>query len=1585
MIFDVIKASKAISNRYERYLKTTFFIADSEYQAILERKLNEEKRFSKGPYLDVISSFEKGQSVEELVNEGTLNPDFLSLSSFKDKEGRYFPLYAHQVEALKKGIDGKNVVVSTGTGSGKTECFLLPILNSLMEEKRAKGKIEPGVRALLIYPMNALANDQTDRLRKTLLDYPDITFGTYTGQTLEEEVKAVAQYRRLNGNRDEEELRNPLPNERLSREKMKSDPPHILITNYAMLEYLLLRPKDSVFFDGKYARSWKTVVMDEAHIYDGASGIEVSMLLRRLKARIGVKNLQFILTSATLGTSEESNPAVAEFASKLTSEEFHEEDIVRAKREQIKPSQLNYRLDPKDYVEIEQEINEGEDDASIISEISKKTNYSSLQQNLGAYLYSFLQKEETFWKVRNLFENEVLSVADACSQLGWTEEEFGAFVQAASMASDHGSKLFDSRYHTFIRATEGLFVTLPPHKDVFLSRETSVAVDGNEYAVFEGLVCAQCHSLYLKGSIVHDPGTGLFYLRQDDSLNPNIETRRAFLVDFDGDPIDEDEEAVVDETDYEVCPYCGAIRRRGELRKRSCGHPDADYVPLKEVKLKQNSKATQIVECPHCHYKNSEGVLRSFFTGQEACTSVLATSLFEELPSTESHYEKKGGDDFFGGGGGIIQTPKARQFLAFSDNRQGAAFFSTYLSETYLNFITGHYLLQCFSDGKELSFDSLASSLSSLLREGNVQLTRDFISGNVNPDRFDHLAKRTIYEALANSNGRNSLCGTGLLRIGLGEHWKIPDVGALHLKGEEIRDILSYCLLTMINDGALADAKFRLSHEEIRSILPSGTPIAYQLDSSGVDPASRIRYKSFLPSALKKGATNARLDYLRKILAAKGFDMEDSSNQQNARKFLQSLWNNFMKTGFGSMPSLLDYNSTQGLYYVSPDVLSFSKPTQWYRCTHCGKVYSFSVGDVCPSFNCNGKLVPTQKPTESHYARTYEELHGQPIRVVEHTAQLSRERAYEYQNLFKDKRLDVLSCSTTFELGVDVGSLETVFMRNVPPSPSNYAQRAGRAGRSKNSAAFALTFCNRANHDFHYFEEPLDMIKGTIEPPEFKIDNKKIGIRHLYSSAFSFFFRAHPEYFSTADDFAGEKISNGYSAFRKYLLSYPKDLKDYLERSLPLSIQDELGVDDFSWIDWLFANEDEKGDYPSVAIAKDKYQDDLARLDGERLSLISNNKLIEADLYRQEIENYQNEDIISFLSRNGVLPKYGFPVDTVELSRRYTKSRYAKAIDGNLDLSRDMAIAISEYAPGSQVIADGEVVESTHVRKLPEQIWRQYDVAECQKCGAFNKVVHSEKMVCSTCGEEIEANKHIVLMPEFGFIATKHHPASLKKPTRGFGSEAHFVGSPDFDDASAFTINGHKVRVATISDGDIFRESRAAYFVCDQCGYGINVADTAAPFAQTFKQKHKDPLGKECPSTDLTKRNLGYSFKTDVAVIDFGKRTGGGDMEYTILQALLLGTARALGTDENMIDGCVGPNNCLVLYDSTPGGSGQVCRLSDPCIMQKAINEAYKVASCDNCGEDTSCYSCLRTYRNQYRHSSIKRGYALEFFGDLIS
>src|SRR3990172_4166433 len=313
-----LRTTAHVRDSYLRYLKTIYPFQDRALRDQYWKAREEEDRLVKGPLLEASPPFAIGRSVEQLIRDGVLHQGFRALCSTSLPLHR--PLYRHQDEAVEKTVRvGRNIAIATGTGSGKTEGFLIPVLDHLLGQQAAGILQQPGVRALLLYPMNALANDQLKRLRRLLAHFPAVTFGRYTGETEETEVQARTRFH------DQFPGEPLLSSELISREKMRQRPPHILLTNYAMLEYLLLRPQDCEFFDGDTGRFWRFIVLDEANVYAGATGIEIAMLLRRLKDRVVRSEqgrLRCMATSATLGRGRGDFPAVARFAAELFNEPF---------------------------------------------------------------------------------------------------------------------------------------------------------------------------------------------------------------------------------------------------------------------------------------------------------------------------------------------------------------------------------------------------------------------------------------------------------------------------------------------------------------------------------------------------------------------------------------------------------------------------------------------------------------------------------------------------------------------------------------------------------------------------------------------------------------------------------------------------------------------------------------------------------------------------------------------------------------------------------------------------------------------------------------------------------------------------------------------------------------------------------------------------------------------------------------------------------------------------------------------------------------------------------------------------------------
>lgn len=1564
MGFSPVNASKNIVDKYKRYLSTIFEIGDKKYSRQFEKELNNENLFAKGPFLDVTDTFVKGKSIEELINSGDLAKGFRKLKMPQTR-----PLYKHQEDAILKIQKGKNVVVSTGTGSGKTESFLIPIFDYLIREFETK-KLCPGVRALIIYPMNALANDQIERLRGLLSDYPKITYGSYTGQTKHKFADALIEYKKLNNGE------MPLENELISREQMKKTPPHILITNYAMLEYLMIRPDDNVFFDGEYADNWKFIVLDEAHVYNGSTGIEVSMLLRRLKSKFQSSNIRYILTSATLGGNGD-NLEVARFAQNLCDSDFYEGDVIRAERIKIEATRELNVLSQDFYNEIADLINNQVAENKIIEAVCKLSG-CDCSRPLEELLYDVVLHDNTYWEVRKHLQI-TKTVSELANLMNWSNIEVENFVTVASKCEKNGDRLFDARYHMFLRATESVFITLEPNSKLFLTRKRTHHEGTEEYKVFEIATCSYCHAIYIVGKV-----TGDNHLEQSNAMGEDS-MRSIFLLgnsifDTDEDHLLEEENIKAEE--YELCSRCGLLCRPGAAGEYRCEHDKRFFV--KVYKISVNNPSRTLTKCLTCENTNSSGILRMFFSGQEAATSVIGTALFEELPSYSIRKEIVSEDDDTGFGIAneseiISQTRMAKQFIAFSDSRQAAAFYSSYFDQTYRNILYKRLIVETLKDNAYLmrgkAFNDFIEDLIYQFEKHNISTKSSDVTRKE--------AWKAALQEMVDNNGNTSLFSMGLLGISLDDK-NIPPNDRLNLKASEVATICSVFVMGMMADAAIIyNANLNAADKEY--FTHNGIEYSYTLS----DADSKAYKRSFIPT--RANMTNKRLEYFTRVLRKAGNDITD----ENARMLLErGIWKIFCNLGIVKV--------VDSKYKIDIEKVKISRQNQWYICPKCRKVTIHNAFGVCPSYKCDGELQPISLEeafANNHYYRMYQELDIRELRVVEHTAQLNKEMAYEYQRKFKEKEIDVLSCSTTFEMGVDVGTLETVFMRNMPPSPSNYAQRAGRAGRSKHSAAFAITFCNKSSHDFSFYKSPEKMIKGRIEPPRFNVENDKIAVRHLYASALAFFWKSHPEYFAKAQNMT-ESIDNkqsGYEVLGEYLNSHPADLKNYLKRFLPNSLVSKFGIDSFEWISGLMSKE--SGNEGVFTKAVLEYEYEVNTLQEAINRAIATGERIDSLLER--IKVYRNEEILSFLSRKNVLPKYGFPVDTVEMTiiDRTNRARLG------LQLQRDLSMAISEYAPGSQIVANGNLITSRYIKKVPKMSWKQYDYILCD-CKTLNIDPHTEDdefsnlSSCKQCGKLFNvASRKVFLVPQFGFEADGDRitKPGLKKPERTFRSEIAYVGYKSDIEMNKYQIGSASFELGMSQADEMAVLNESNFFVCEHCGY--TVLDDK-DHRKSKREKHKTPSGYWCKNdgtNKLKKFALGYRFETDVVQIRFlNPDLVDFETSTSVLYGVLRGICNYLNIEQNDISGCVQyfynnvthrPNFELILYDKTPGGAGHVRRLNNERILEGVLRESLRLMEQCDCGgeeKDSSCYTCLRGYYNQKYHDIIKRRHVIDFLNEIL-
>ena len=1101
MLFRPSESSKRIVDFYRRYLLTTFSTNKEVYNKQLKELLEKEKAIADGPYISMSDPYKKGKSLKELANEGIVSKEILKIKNFyPDRK-----LYLHQEEAVRKSADGENLIITTGTGSGKTESFLIPVINQLLKEKE-NGTLDAGVRTLIIYPMNALVNDQIRRLRELLSEMDGdnrITFGRFTGETSETYKEAKKKYEEI-----EDVTVSPLcENELISREQMRKTPPNILITNYAMLEYMLLRPGDNIIFSQNNASKWQYIVFDEAHSYTGAKGIEVASLIKRVKSMLNRQDIKFILTSATLG-DEKSDNEILNFGNSLCTTTFTEKSIVRSYTREISPEhevvELNFEL----YRELAKAIRENRFDDEIKDVIKKYGILFDDSLNLQEILFDLILHDQFYYRVRKVLYRQIKTINQVAHELSISADDFTDFIAVSSNTMRNNERLFEAKYHMFIRGMEGVFVTLNPSNKLFIKRMDTYRENAydeeTEFKVFGISFCNNCNALFIIGE--EQNGILVQKSKYSDDYEPEI-----FLL---GGELETDDE---DDNVYLLCAKCGAIKRKTSVNGLQCGHDERNF--NKVIKVKESGKVLH--NCPCCHSQNSQrSILRPYFLGTEAATSVIATALYNELPSEINYIvNEKTNNPFLGE---IVNRKETiekltKQFLAFSDNRQMAAFFATYLESTYRSSLIKRLMYQIIEENKERVRDGM--SLQGFAVEFQEKLEKYNVFEDLSTEEIQKQAWVYLIKEMSNSKAKNSILRMENILFEVDLKIDIPYAG---FSSGEITDIFKTLVRDMMSDAAIAtDMSFTKADEEEFSV--SGFALGYDRIATG--------YSYINGWCPEEDKTNKRLKYLTKLL---------NGDKDTARKLLNDIWEYLVDQGYVIRISMKNRHA----YRLNYKKIKVKHLNNLYYCSECKSIHPYNVKNICSKPGCSGKLeLFDEDLSENIYHLIYTTLNPVPMSVREHTAQLSSETAYEYQKHFKDKKINVLSCSTTFEMGVDVGSLETVFMRNMPPSPANYAQRAGRAGRSLKSAAYAITFCPNNSHDLNYFRNPIAMIEGKINPPFFNVSNDKIVLRHIFASAFSYFWRLNPEFYKET---IGEFMDlNGFEKLKTYLKNKPQNLRSF--------------------------------------------------------------------------------------------------------------------------------------------------------------------------------------------------------------------------------------------------------------------------------------------------------------------------------------------------------------------------------------------------------------------------------------------------------
>ena len=1642
-----IEQAEFIKQEFSKYIRSAFDIRDDVYRKLFYEKLDAfQSKLYKGPYLASMLPFQLSLSNEEMVEKGEMNDGMLKLGTGdpEDTNGYIDPSrsnYVHQIKCFKQINRGHSVVVTTGTGSGKTESFMYPIINSILEEKakcKAEGKAyKSGVRAIFLFPMNALVYDQMDRLR-SMLKRLDIRFGFYVGYTPHNEKDdKYARYISKFGKPDD------IEKEPITRDQMRDNPPDILFTNYSMLEYLLIRPADKAIISKEALENWRFIVLDEAHTYKGALGIEISLLLRRL-AGIANNKPQYILTSATLGRGKEDLPKIIDFANKLTSSaiNFTEDDIIFGDRHQLPFDEGSYYIRPSDYVYLLENLSDPNKAEHIFAKYGVDYNKAlSIDQNL----YELLSKDGHTIFLYKLSKG-VIEFAKALEKMPQFDvDSLTALIELINKASckDHKYKLFDIKYHFFVKAPDGAFITLGNNCDKKLSLVSCNYIDGRK--AFKIGICTNCKMPYIMG--ITSP-EGILSIDDeidiDEPYQDKIKRLEYYLIaDCMTKEEIEDVESNKAFTKFLICSKCGKIKKfNSQYTKDDCKCGAENYVVLykyteKEDKIdkkEDNAATNNLHKCPICDYKSNSGagVIAGFHIGKDRATSLISQILYQSMEYPQEFIPGKKT--------GLVKTPDTykklrKQFLTFSDSRQQAAFFSKFLNSNNDRFLKKAMMLHILKENnyEPLSYVQSVNKLNTVFRNelGYPEAMAD-----------KHSKVAALWELLL-VDGRNSGEGIGLFAYMLdfkGHHDKddvnphffnqsdeeieaaLASEGYSNISAQQFRDIVSVVLNVFRTAPAIEYESFIVDDEDEKDELLGYRQfknfVSYQESSKDDksieeeeeideeteddsddddDKKERNNIRSFLPvvnATTKKSSTNGAVRYICKAL---GYTKE------KAKELLTAIWDVCVNDHI--LIPAKDSDQPDRLFEIHSDeyCLHSYKKLKFYRCPKCGKVTLYNVNGACtePDCSCDGKTIRLEEITDidsvlgnNYYREQYLKKPLESVDCEEHTAQLKADEARQIQEDFKDGKINIISCSTTFEMGIDLGKLNTVFMRNVPPTPANYAQRAGRAGRRSDTSAFILTFCSLSSHDFTYFQDPKEMVRGLVRPPYFTIDNDKIILRHITASALSYYFRLdekHSEDFCDVDAFLSKKVIDHFISF---INSKPQGLGEYIDNYV-LETQDLLDkYGDFKWIDYLSEAE-------SSLVNMSKGLEETIKLYNETMEYEKSlNHFKAADECKEALERFKSKNsLITYFSKYNVIPSYGFPVDTVELFIFDYKNH---TMDDDYNLSRNLSVALSEYAPGSEVIVKGKKFTSRYLHKphngkaLPKTYYVECPCCKQKNLRLVNNFVDGQK--CDYCESNLIVDgMHPVrsfVTPIYGFVADRHNKKTRRmKPAKTYASDIYYVGKPGAVSKEDINIE-NVISIQEFNDEELLVLNENYFFTCEECGYTV-LLKSSDKFKPKHTKKHKDFRGEKCGNTkgDLDPIHLGYTYRTDIIKFCINgiavPEMKDDETALSVLYAILEGISATYKIERDDIGGIIFRTNDtkpydLILFDTVSGGAGHVKRLKDSASLMEVLQRALiKVSVCE-CHEDTSCYNCLRTYGNQKIHKHLIRGKAKKAIFNII-
>jgi hypothetical protein len=1662
-----------LHRKLREYLETQYPISNPELQQKRTMLLNSPGVISTEPFVEATPVYEQGHTYAEMTLPDASKKLMTKLAALKPSIGVYPKPYVHQQIALESFFHHQHdLIVATGTGSGKTETFMYPILNNLYLEAvdRPEQFGKRAVRAMVLYPMNALVNDQMTRLRRLFRDERvkemfreaggrNVQFGMYTSRTPFPGTlsgnKKVAQLKKMIGDYlDLEENHpdvvkqmeergkwmakdllafhaslenigktgaiavNPDDAELLTRHEMHRVAPDILVTNYSMLEYMLLRPIERSIW--RMTREWLDaderntflLILDEAHMYRGTSGAEVAYLIRRLQSRLGIPRdrMRCILTSASIGSkdkNEEETKAI-QFAERLTGKPSKRSfKFIKGVLESRKPARpaapveieaLN-ALDSEKFLEYANAYDTFLESFRVTRTKLNWPEPPTDSRELPEYLYHQLDGFGPFELLLQLTSGHATSIREIAAKLcpnGDPEEAEKAashLLMMASTANKNGRPLLAARVHMFFRGVSGIYICLNPNCSAQSARDHQTRF-GKMYdsytlacecgsRVYEVVTHKKCGSVFIRG--YYKPGQDGFYLWGESG---------GVFLDEKLEPID----LLIDEPHREafdkkrVVPLWIDITT-GFVTKESPPEealPNYQKIYSSPANYKKGNKAqtpydASFKKCPCCLGRSEHGIMNLRTKGEQPFANLIREQFNLQPPVPGKDHPNEG-----------------RKVLLFSDGRQKAARLARDIPNEVEKDTLRELLLQAaFATNSEYSLEKMYPALIHFIKLHNVSLFDKTDRSELQQDIEIYVEEFLLNAPVHETDLREVLEDTEEeLEMRSMIRKKIAEV--LAAPGISLYDTTTGFVVPVSKEMKKICRELQLPEDYIKVIAVMF--IKYMLDDLAFDghllPRDRREIFGYYRSNDEWGKELHKIsDSLENLIV---FLCGESKKDQVVEQLYKKLCRQ------------------HGLkHFLVPGKLTIANGIDhtWHKCNTCKQIHAFKAKGYCPNcLSANLEELPPDSPmlaSEKGYWRTpvkqvlYEKARIRNMTVEEHTAQLSQKdegtlfaTTEHYELAFQDIPIpnggtsgvvDILSCTTTMEVGIDIGSLTAVGMRNIPPQRENYQQRAGRAGRRGTSLSTVVIYAQDGPHDHHYFHHPEAIISGPPSESVIYIENEKIIRRHLIAILIQTYFHEHV----TENVSPGSKINEALGCTIDFFMGDPPfNLESFEAWLQEVSFETHRHLFNFDAESVLQLGE-----------LADKVIELLPRELWHAFEKIRHEVEIreEDDREPQDIEQGGNYYLLEFLFNHGFLPTYAFPRDLVSLyiQARENGNVYVKQRP-QLELNR----ALSEYSPGRQVVVDKETYRIGGIyspyapdpTKPAAHYSFQNKVAYCDRC-KYTRLGENDNENCPTCNSTLKTMPYIRPMgfsPEKGISVERWDD----EQEISYASMPLFPLPNQREELGEFAQLGKAggIHYVYTSNKELIVLNRgiddeSGFEMCEECGFirpvNQKVRKSATPHDKPF-------LG--VGNSQCTGRThyvfLGNQFVTDLLLIrlhlndrlNFNPQ-GNNSWLYAALdtlgEAIVLAASRVLDIDvQELVTGYRiitengGHYADLYVFDSLSGGAGYSYAAGKR--IEEIISETHRILRyCEgNCS--SSCYKCLRHYKNQLKHHTLNRYLALE-------